>query len=103
MITSSTVYAIVQRLDVFLYHAIWDWTEKLCRDRRRFLWVRNNGSTIISQLINNILFTFGAFYGMFSMKTLWSIVVSSMVIFIVTSLADTPVVYICRRIGEVRE
>jgi uncharacterized integral membrane protein (TIGR00697 family) len=103
MITSFTVYAVVQRLDVFLYHTIWDWTEKLCRDRRRFLWVRNNGSTLVSQLFNNILFTFGAFYGVFPMRTLWSIVVSSMVIFIVTSLADTPVVYICRRIREAQE
>jgi len=98
MLTSLIVYAIVQRFDVFLYHFIWDRTEKLCGDRKRLLWLRNNLATILSQLLNNILFTFGAFYGTFDMATLWSIVWSSMAIFLVTSLADTPVVYLCRSI-----
>ncbi len=101
MLTSLLVYAIVQRFDVFMYHTIWGWTEKLCHDRKRFLWLRNNAATLISQLLNNILFTFGAFYGVFETSSLWSIVWSSMVIFIVTSLADTPVVYICRRMKVV--
>lgn len=64
------------------------------------LWLRNNVATLLSQLLNAILFTFGAFYGLFSTETLWSIVGASIVIFLVTSLLDTPVVYLCRRLHE---
>ena len=55
MITSMVVYAIVQEFDVWAYHKWWDFTNKLVGDRERFLWLRNNGSTLISQFLNNIL------------------------------------------------
>lgn len=96
MFVSLLVYAIVQKLDVWAYHKWWDFTTKKCGNRKRYLWLRNNASTLLSQLVNNILFTFGAFYGKHSIGTLISIVVSSYVIFIVTSLADTPIVYLSR-------
>ena len=66
----------------------------LCLEK--FLWIRNNGSTLISQLINNVLFTVFAFAGTFSTSKLIMTIVSSYVIFIVTSLADTPFVYLAR-------
>ena len=55
---------------------------------------------ILSQFLNNILYTFGAFWGIHDFKTLISIAISSYVIFIVTSLADTPFVYLARRISK---
>ena len=100
MITSMVVYAIVQEFDVWAYHKWWDFTNKLVGDRERFLWLRNNGSTLISQFLNNILYTFGAFWGIHDFKTLINIAISSYVIFIVTSLADTPFVYLARRISK---
>ena len=60
----------------------------------------NNGSTLVSQLLNTLLYTFFAFYGTYTMDTLISIVISSYVIFIVTSLADTPAVYLARAFHE---
>lgn len=105
MLSSIVVYVVVQSFDVFAYHAIWDKTTKLCKDPKRFLWLRNNGSTILSQLFNSILYTFAAFWGVYELKTLWSIVASSLVIFLFTSLLDTPAVYIARRMriaGEER-
>lgn len=103
MITSMLVYAIVQRFDVWAYHKWWNFTEKRFGNREKYLWVRNNGSTLLSQFLNDLLFTFGAFWGIHDMKTLMSIVFSSYVIFIVTSLADTPYVYIARRIHNHRK
>lgn len=100
MLTSLVVYAVVQRLDVWLYHAIWGLTTKWFGDSRKGLYIRNNGATLIAQFFNNVLFTFGAFYGIIPTDTLWSMVFASYVIFIVTSLADTPVVYICRKLKE---
>ena len=97
MIASMLVYAIVQEFDVWAYHKWWDWTEKKFGSREKFLWLRNNGSTLISQFLNNLLFTFAAFWGVHSVKTILNIVISSYVIFIVTSLLDTPFVYLARR------
>lgn len=96
MISSIVVYAIVQMFDVWAYHAIWKKTEKYCKDSKRFLWLRNNGSTLVSQFFNTFLYTFAAFLFIYPVGTLMNIVLSSYVIFIVTSLLDTPAVYAAR-------
>lgn len=100
MISSLAVYAICQKLDVFLYHKWWALTEKLSGNKRSYLWVRNNGSTLLSQLINTVLFNVCAFAGVYDTKTLVSIIISGYVIYIITSLIDTPFVYAARKIYE---
>ena len=100
MLAGLIVYAIVQRFDVWLYHRWWRWSQQATGDGRRLLWLRNTGSTPISQLLNSLLFTFGAFYGQYDLATLLSITGASYVIFIFTSLADTPAVYLARRFKE---
>lgn len=99
MLASLVVYAIVQVFDVWAYHKWWAFTTKRFGDAKKFLWLRNNGSTLVSQFLNTLLFTFAAFWGVHDVNTLFSIVLSSYVIFIVTSLVDTPVVYLARRIA----
>lgn len=100
ILSSLFAYAVSQLFDVWLYHKWWAFTEKKFANKRRFLWLRNNGSTLISQIINTVLFNVIAFAGIYDSKTLVSIVISSYVIFIVTSLVDTPAVYIARNIHE---
>ncbi|MFI3226876.1 MAG: queuosine precursor transporter [Clostridia bacterium] len=90
------VYTIAQVFDVWFYHYIWEKTTKKFGDSKKGLWIRNNGSTLISQLFNTLLYTFGAFSGIFDINTLLSICISSYLIFIVTSLVDTPIVYFAR-------
>lgn len=97
---SLLTYAVAELFDVWAYHAWWGMTERKSGSRRAFLWLRNNGSTLISQGINTVLFNFLAFAGTFDTSTLLSIMASGYVIFVVTSLADTPFVYIARRIGQ---
>lgn len=97
---SLTVYLISQLVDVWLYHKWWEWCKRRFGDSRSGLWIRNNGSTMLSQLLNTSLFTFIAFYGVHSFSTLVDIFVSSYAIFLVTSLVDTPIVYLCRSIHE---
>ncbi len=99
MLSSIIVYAIVQAFDVFAYHAIWEKTTKFCKDSKKFLWLRNNGSTLVSQFFNTFLYTFAAFWGIYDTKTLMNIIVSSYVIFIFTSLLDTPAVYLARKLS----
>lgn len=100
IIASLSVYAISQIFDVWLYHKWWSFTEKKFHDKRKYLWLRNNGSTLISQILNTLLFTLFAFAGTYDAKTLVSIFASSYVIYVVTSLLDTPVVYLARKIHE---
>ena len=97
---SLGVYLISQLIDVWLYHKWWAWSTKHFGDSRRGLWIRNNGSTMISQLLNTLLYTFFAFYGTYSFGTLVSIFLSSYIIYFFTSLLDTPFVYWCRKIHD---
>lgn len=102
MIVSVLVYAICQRFDVWAYHRWWAYTTRRFGDSKKYLWIRNNGSTMVSQLLNTVLYTFGAFWGMYELPVLMSIALASYVIFLVTSLMDTPFVYLARMIYERR-
>lgn len=97
---SLGVYLTSQLADVWLYHKWWDWCKKKYGDSRKGLWIRNNGSTMISQLFNTLLYTIFAFAGTYSIQTLISIFVSSYIIYVITSLLDTPFVYWCRNIND---
>ena len=97
---SLAVYLISQLTDVWLYHKWWEWCRKRFNDNSKGLWIGNNGSTMISQLLNTLLYTFFAFYGTYPIQTLVSIFASSYVIYFIISLLDTPFVYWCRRIHQ---
>lgn len=103
IIASLAVYAISQLFDVWLYHKWWEFTEKKFKNKRKFLWLRNNGSTLISQILNTSLFTLFAFWGTYDAKTLLSIFLSSYVIYVFTSIIDTPAVYIARKIHDKKQ
>lgn len=92
-------YAISEVLDVWLYHKWWNLTEKKTGSHAKMLWFRNNFSTLISQLINIVLFNFIAFFGIFPLKELISITVACYIIYVITSLLDTPFIYLARKIA----
>lgn len=96
LLASFLAYAVSQLADVWLYHRWWKLTADKTGSRRRFLWIRNNFSTLISQIINTLLFTLIAFMGWYDTATLLSVMLSSYIIFIFTSLLDTPAVYLAR-------
>lgn len=99
MLSSLFAYAICEIYDVWAYHAIWSWTEKKFGSRKTYLWLRNNGSTLVSQLINVVVFNLAAFSGVFPKEVMIQVLVFGYLIFIVTSLMDTPFVYIARKIA----
>ena len=103
LLASFLVYAICQRFDVWMYHKLWEITTEKAGSSDRFLWLRNNGATLLSQLLNTVLYTFGAFGGLYDLNTLINICISSYVIFIVTSLADTPFIYLARHLYKKRQ
>lgn len=98
LIASLLGYAVSQLLDVWLYHKCWTLTEKKSGSRTKFLWIRNNFSTLISQLVNIVIFNFGAFYGIYTLSELIKITGACYIIYIVTSLLDTPFIYFSRKI-----
>ena len=102
IIASLSVYLVSQLVDVWLYHKWWDWCRKHFGDESKGLWIRNNGSTMISQLLNTLLYTILAFYGTYPINTLISIFASSYVIYFIISLLDTPFVYWSRNIYRKR-
>lgn len=102
MLSSLFAYAICEIYDVWAYHTIWAWTEKKYSNKKAFLWLRNNGSTLVSQLINVIVFNLAAFAGVFPKDVMIQVLIFGYLIFIVTSLMDTPFVYLARRIAEKR-
>lgn len=100
VLASFTGYVISQRLDVWLYHAWWNFTEKKCGDKKRFLWIRNNFSTLISQVVNTVIFTLIAFGGWYETKTMLTVMLSSYIVYVFTSILDTPCVYLARLMKE---
>ena len=101
LLSSLIAYAISEWIDVQLYHAWWNLTEKKTGDHKKFLWFRNNFSTLISQFVNIVIFNFGAFWGIYSFAELVAITGACYVIYVITSLLDTPFVYLARKIAVV--
>ncbi len=97
MLASFAGYAVSQRLDVWLYHKLWDATTGKTGDAKRFLWLRNNAATLLSQVVNTVLFNLIAFAGWYDTRTVIMLMISSYIIYIFTSLLDTPFVYLARR------
>ncbi|MBO7735984.1 MAG: queuosine precursor transporter [Methanobrevibacter sp.] len=100
ILASILVYIISQKFDVFMFHKWWDITNKKLGNKRKYLWIRNNGSTLISQFLNSFLYLIIAFYGVYDIGTILSISLATYIIYVVIALLDTPCVYLARKIYE---
>jgi len=102
-IASLTAYLISQ------FHDVWAFNFWKRLFKNKYLWLRNNLSTMTSQLIDNVIFTFIAFVGLFGLFGWeqvfeWPIIIE---IFLVSyamkwivSLVDTPFIYLSRIIKK---
>ena len=100
MLASLFAYVVCELYDVWAYHFLWGLTAKKCGNPRAFLWLRNNGSTLVSQLINVLVFNLLAFGGVYDKPTMVQILIFGYATFIVTSLLDTPFLYLARSIAD---
>lgn len=87
VLASLTAYVISQNHDIWAFN-FW---KKITK--RKYLWLRNNLSTIISQLIDTILFVTIAFYGIFPILNL---IVGQFIVKVIIALLDTPFIYLTR-------
>ncbi len=90
---SMFAYFISNMLDVYLYMLI-----KKMLPSDKFLWVRNNVATMISQFIDTIIFTLIAFAGVFSTNILFQLIITTYAIKLLIALLDTPFLYVAKRI-----
>lgn len=98
VVASMIAYVISQNHDVWAFH--W-WKEKTSG---KHLWIRNNFSTMASQLIDSVLFIGIAFGGLFPVKTIAIMTISQYLIKVGIALIDTPFCYLFVRIyGNNRE
>ncbi len=93
-VASLVGFLCSQSIDVFLYHFIW----KKTGDNDKMLWLRNNGSTLISQAVDTVLFTTLAFWGTYPTDVFFSILITTYLFKAVVALLDTPFIYLARKI-----
>ena len=89
MFASLCAYLFSQSHDIIAYEF---WRKKF--PHTKHIWIRNNASTMISQILDNLIFTAIAFYGIYSFDTLKEIFISSYIIKFIVAVCDTPFVYL---------
>ena len=90
-VASLVSFALAQQLDVFMF-AFWGKVTK-----GKHLWVRNNLSTIVSQLIDTTVFEFIAFWHIspkFTTAFVFSLILPYWLFKVVFALLDTPFCYL---------
>ncbi len=78
-------------------HDVWFFAKLKKKHNKRYLWLRNNLSTITSQLIDNVIFTLIAFVGVFSWEIIGQIFLTSLILKIIVAIFDTPYLYLSRK------
>ena len=79
-------------------HDVWFYAKLKKRHKKRFLWLRNNLSTVTSQLLDNTIFTLIAFVGVFSWDIIGQIFLTSFILKVIVAACDTPFVYLAKKI-----
>jgi uncharacterized integral membrane protein (TIGR00697 family) len=90
---SIIAYAISQLHDVWLFNLL-----KL-KTKGRYLWLRNNVTTMLSQLIDTIIFATIAFWGVFPTNIYIEIIITTYLFKWLVAAIDTPFIYLAKRIA----
>ena len=89
---SMTAYLVAQFIDVRMFH-FW---KKLTNGRH--LWLRNNFSTVGSQLVDTVLVVSILFVGVWEPTQIFQAIVDGFLFKILIALIDTPLFYIISRL-----
>jgi hypothetical protein len=99
-VASLTAYLISQLHDVWAFEF---WKRKT---EGRHLWLRNNASTMVSQLIDNATFTFlffvvfnPEFVSSIGIQGIFEIFLTSYVMKFIVAVCDTPFIYLSKKIN----
>ncbi len=90
-LASFIAYGVSQVHDIWMYSLL-----KSRQPDSKWIWIRNNLSTMLSQIIDSIVFCAIAFVGLVPAEEFWEIVVSTYLLKWMVAVADTPLVYLAR-------
>lgn len=91
ILASLTAFILSQLHDVWAFHRLKEKTSG------KFLWLRNNLSTIVSQFLDTIIFMFIAFYQItpkFDALFIWQLILPYYLFKVAFAALDTPFVYL---------
>lgn len=88
IMSSMIAYTLAQYVDVKLFH-FW---KKLTKGK--YLWLRNNASTVLSQLVDTTLVILVLFAGELSWPTIGAYILSGWTFKALIALLDTPFLYV---------
>jgi queuosine precursor transporter len=91
---SMLAYLLSQLLDVKSYRLL-----KRLAPRR--LWLRNNGSTMTSQLVDTLVFCTVGLLGTMPLSAWWQVVLSTYLLKLIVAALDTPFLYLSRRVYRI--
>jgi queuosine precursor transporter len=100
MIFKGSIRMTIASLIAFIlsqYHDIWAFHFWKKKTKGKFLWLRNNASTIVSQFIDTTVFMYIAFYHLtpkFTTSFILTLIIPYWVFKIVFALLDTPLCYL---------
>ncbi len=89
ILASMTAYLVAQLLDIRIFH-FW---KNLTKGEH--LWLRNNGSTIVSQLLDTTLVVSVLFVGVLPFNKILEYIIDGWLFKIICALFDTPLFYLC--------
>jgi uncharacterized integral membrane protein (TIGR00697 family) len=90
---SLLAYLVAQFLDIKLFNVI-----KRKLPSNKYMWVRNNVSTILSQGVDTLIFVTIAFLFVYEASILLQIYASTFILKVIIALIDTPFLYIAKKI-----
>ena len=86
---SLSAYCISQMHDVWAYHF---WKNR--NPAKRYIWIRNNASTIVSQFIDSTIFVGIAFFFTEPFRLVFQIWITTFVLKVIVAAVDTPFIYL---------
>jgi uncharacterized integral membrane protein (TIGR00697 family) len=87
---SLLAYYVSQHFDVWAFHKIKSWTGE------RWLWLRNNGSTLSSQIVDTTIYSLVAWWGIVDLRTALALGAAKYVFKVVIAAIDTLFIYWAR-------
>ena len=90
-LSSVIMYFIANMADVYIYDAL------KTKMNSKHMWVRNNVATILCNTLENFFFMFGAFLGIYDVKTILIMALSTSLVEIIVGICDTPFLYIATK------
>ena len=93
-LASWCAYYVSQNINIFLYHRLKQ------KSKGTKIWFRSILSTFFGEMIDNIIFTFLAFFGVLNFKIMVMIFFSSYIMKLLVGVLDTPLIYLARKIKK---